>query len=124
MKYLLDTHIFVWWMEDNKRLKENITEIIENQDNDICLSVVSIWELIIKRKLGKFKFPLNWKETLKESRLNILPVDLEYTFILDVLPLLHKDPFDRMLVAQALGENCILITADPKISKYNVPTLS
>lgn len=123
MRYLLDTHIFVWWMETNKKLTIDIKEIIEDPNNNISLSVVSIWELTIKNKLGKFKFPPNWQATLKESQLNILPVDLKHTFALDLLPLIHKDPFDRMLVAQAVAENCTLITTDPKITRYKVPTL-
>lgn len=120
--FLLDTHIFIWWMEKNKKLSKDVKSIIENPENQIFLSTVSVWEMIIKKSAGKLKLPHNWKTTLKNSRFDILEVSLEHVYLLESLPLLHKDPFDRMLIAQAQAENCILITDDSKIKKYKVDT--
>ncbi len=121
--FLLDTHIFIWWMEKNKKLSRDIKSILENPESQIFLSIVSIWEMIIKKSAGKLRLPHNWKTTLKDSRFDILKVNLEHVYLLENLPLLHKDPFDRLLIAQAQAENCVLITDDAKIKKYKVQTL-
>src|SRR5258708_22233470 len=113
-KFLLDTHVFIWWMEKNRLLTKNLEEILMNPKNAIFLSAASVWEMTIKKKLGKLKLPKNWKATLTESRFELLPIQLEHVFETENLPLHHKDPFDRMLVAQAKIEDCILLTIDPK----------
>jgi PIN domain nuclease of toxin-antitoxin system len=123
MKYLLDTHVFVWWMLQSKQLDKNISNILEDPLNDVFLSVVTIWEIVIKKKSGKLKVPKDWKETLLESNFSILPIKISHTFETENLPLYHKDPFDRMLIAQAMAEECTLITDDSKIKKYTVPTI-
>ncbi len=123
-KFLLDTQIFIWWMEDKKRLKENIKNILSDSSNSVFLSVTSVWEMAIKLKLGKLKLPKDWKQTIKNCRFEILPVNFEHALALEELPLHHKDPFDRMLIAQAKVENCTLITVDQKIQKYKIPVVS
>lgn len=124
LKYLLDTQIFVRWMEGGKRLTKEIKTILENPRSVVYLSVASVWEMVIKKKLGKLRLPRNWKETLKDSRFEILPITLDHTYSIESLPLIHRDPFDRMLIAQALVEKATLITGDSKIKKYKVPILS
>lgn len=123
-RFLLDTQIFIWWMEDQKRLKENIKSVLTDSTNTIFLSVTSVWEMVIKLKIGKLKLPKNWKQTIRNGRFEILPVNLEHTLALEELPLHHKDPFDRMLIAQANVEGCTFITVDQKIQKYKIPVVN
>lgn len=118
-KFLLDTQIFIWWMKDEK-LQENVKNIISNPANTIYLSTVSVWEMIIKKKIGKLKLPKNWKITIEDGKFEILPINLEHALTVETLFLHHKDPFDRMLIAQAKVENLIMITSDPKMSKYKI----
>lgn len=121
--FLLDTQTFIWWMVNSRRLRGKIKEIISNPENAVFLSAASVWEIVIKTKIGKFKPPKSWKETIYKSRFEILPIYLEPLFILEGLPLYHKDPFDRILVAQALVENLVIITNDEKIKKYGIETI-
>lgn len=122
-RFLLDTHIFVWWMKQEKRLKKEIAAVLKNPENQIFLSVASVLEIVIKKKIGKLKVPQNWKEDLRESSFLLLPITFENAFQLESLPLFHHDPFDRMLIAQAQSEGATLITGDIKIWKYNVTLL-
>lgn len=122
-RFIIDTHIFVWWMEKDNRLRKNIENIIADPQNFIFLSTVCVWELVTKKKIGRLRLPKDWKETVNSGRFEILPINLEHVLALETLPLYHKDPFDRMLIAQAQVENCRLITVDPKIKKYKVRTL-
>lgn len=123
MDYLLDTHIFLWWLGGDKRLIKKVREEIENSQKNIYLSVASVWEMAIKISLGKIKLKNSLEKTIKRSNFEILNVELEHILTLDKLPNYHKDPFDRILVAQAIAENLILITDDKKIKKYKVETL-
>lgn len=122
MNYLLDTNIFLWWLGDDKRLKDSIKQIINSQDNKICVSVVSCVEISIKHRIGKLPLKTTIKEIFEISDLNIISIDLDHGLALDELPLhkTHKDPFDRMLVCQAKVEGLTLITHDPKIWKYKI----
>lgn len=122
-RFLLDTYIFVWWMKQEKRLKKEIAAVLKNPENQIFLSVVSVLEIVIKKKIGKLKVPQNWKEDLRESSFLLLPITCENAFQLESLPHFHHDPFDRMLIAQAQSEGATLITGDIKIWKYDVPLL-
>lgn len=119
-RFLVDTNIFIWWMKEDKILKRELKEILENPHFHIFLSIASIWEMVIKKKIGKLKLPRNWKVTLKHSRFIILPLELNHLFMLDTLPLYHKDPFDRVLVAQTKAEGLTIVTKDPKIKKYKI----
>ena len=123
MKYLVDTHIFIWWMKQDKRIKKEIKSILQDPQNYIYLSIATVWEIVIKKKIGKLKVPHDWKVTLKESNFLLLPISLEHVYKLENLPLHHRDPFDRMLVAQAQVENAALITGDEKLWNYDVALL-
>lgn len=123
MKFLLDTHIFVWWMLESKKLDKSINNILKDSRNEVFLSIVSVWEVVIKKQKGRLKVPKDWKETLLESNFSILPVNLRHTYAIEKLPQYHKDPFDRILVAQAITEKCTLITDDEKVKKYKIPTI-
>lgn len=122
-KYLLDTHVLLWWLSADKQLGSAARETIANPDNQIVCSVASYWEMIIKQSLGKLSFPKKAFSTLEENGIFILPIESKHVAQLQLLPTIHKDPFDRMLIAQAMSEKTILITRDKNIQKYQIDTL-
>jgi PIN domain nuclease of toxin-antitoxin system len=123
MKYLLDTHVFIWSLNGDPHLTSRTREIIRNTQNQVFISISSLWEIIIKASLNKLKFYTDLETILANLEFELLPIKVEHLLALLKLPFLHKDPFDRMLVAQAKVENCTLITDDQKIKRYDVPTL-
>lgn len=123
MHYLLDTQAFIWWMEENKKLPADVKSIIDDPLNNIFVSVVTPWEILIKIKAKKLKVPKNFAEFIMNGIFKVMPIQITHVLGIGVLPLHHKDPFDRILVSQAKIENLILITSDEKILKYDVTTL-
>lgn len=123
MRYLLDTNIFIWWMEKSKKLPHDLYTLINDPKNKVFLSVVSIWEIVIKRGKDRFKVPKDIEIDIKTNRFNLLPIHIEHALEVGKLPFHHKDPFDRILISQAKIENLILISSDKKIWKYNLPLL-
>lgn len=123
MSYLLDTQIFIWWMEENKRLPAKIKAIIDNPANSIFLSVVIPWEIVIKLKNNKLKVPKNFVEFVTNGVFEILPIQMSHVLEVGKLQLHHKDPFDRILISQAKVEGLTLITSDEKIWKYKIPLI-
>ena len=127
MNLLLDSHAFVWMHEEPHKLSVKVAYEILNPANRIVLSVASVWELQIKIKLGKFSFSDTLENVIiqeqQTNNLQILPVELSHALYLQNLPLHHKDPFDRLLISQAIVENMTLITADPEFSEYRVNLL-
>ena len=127
MNLLLDTHTFVWWRDDPDRLSSEVFEAISSSDNEIFISTVVVWEIQIK--LAKNKIRLKWplESTIEvEQNANgfrILPVKLDHALHIDKLPLIHKDPFDRMLIAQAVVEGMTLVSADKVFADYDVNLL-
>ncbi|OQX26317.1 MAG: twitching motility protein PilT [Desulfobacteraceae bacterium IS3] len=124
MKYLPDTHIFLWWITDNSKLSDHVRKVITNPDNEIFLSSASTWEMVIKSSIGKLSLPpspdLFIRKQTALNEIKILNVTIEHTFAVLKLPMIHKDPFDRILIAQAITEDLILITDDLLIKKYAV----
>lgn len=121
MKYLLDTHILLWSLNNDRRLKDHIREILIDPENMIYISVSSAWEIGIKLKTNPdFKLKTTLREAFAISGFEILPIYFEHTLQVGKLPLYHNDPFDRILIAQAKTEGLTLITSDPKIWKYNI----
>lgn len=122
MRILLDTHIFLWLVDDDKRLSDRYRQIIHNLDNEIFLSVVSIWECVIKYQIGKLDFPSSPEIYLPMERrkhlVKTLTIDENSIAQLIKLPLLHKDPFDRLIMAQALQHDLIIMTEDKSILAY------
>jgi PIN domain nuclease of toxin-antitoxin system len=122
MKLLLDTHIFLWLIDDDKRLSEQYRQAIQDPNNEKFLSVVSIWECVIKYQIGKLDFPSSPETYLPKERrkhlIKTLTVDENSIAQLIKLPLLHKDPFDRLIMAQALQHDLIIMTEDQLILAY------
>ena len=127
MSLLLDSHTFVWVHEEPRKLSQKVVAEIKNPANDLFLSVASVWELQIKIQIGKFKFNDTLENIINEQQringIQILPINLSHALYLKNLPLHHKDPFDRLLISQAIVENMILVSADPKFSMYQATLL-
>lgn len=123
MRYLIDTHIFIWWMERSNRLSRNIFNLLNNPQNKVFLSVASVWEVIIKKAKKKLKTPKDVEGGIKAS--GFIPINVEILHVLGIekLPMYHDDPFDRIIISQTKAERLTLITADKKIWKYNLPLL-
>jgi PIN domain nuclease of toxin-antitoxin system len=124
MKLLLDTHAFIWWDSEPEKLSPYARALCQDAENVLLLSVVSAWEMQIKSQLGKLKLKLPLAEIItgqqRTNNLTILPVTLDHVLALDKLPAHHKDPFDRLLIAQTNVEEVILVSGDPVFSQYSV----
>jgi PIN domain nuclease of toxin-antitoxin system len=124
MRILLDTHFFIWWDSEPQLLSPHARKLCEDAENTLVLSVVSIWEMQIKQQLGKMKLRLPISELIadqqKENGIEILPVNLPHVLALEKLPLHHKDPFDRLLIAQANAEGIEILSVDAIFRKYDV----
>jgi PIN domain nuclease of toxin-antitoxin system len=119
-RFLLDTHIFIWWADEPARLSRPIREILEAPENDLYLSVASAWEIAIKEAVGKLSLGASIAYAIDTAGVELLPISLSHIERTKQLPLLHRDPFDRMLVAQAIEEELQLITIDRDLSRYGV----
>lgn len=122
VRLLLDSHVVVWWLTSPERLSEETRTLIAAPGNEILLSAASIWELGLKVARRKLLLPENYVDALLGDGFEELPVTIEHAQRAMRLPPLHGDPFDRLLIAQALQEELLLVTADHVISSYNVPT--
>jgi PIN domain nuclease of toxin-antitoxin system len=127
MKLLLDTHTFIWWDSQRAKLSPNALELCQNPANTLTLSVASVWEMQIKHQLGKLTLHLPLREILEaqvqQNALDILPIEVSHVLALDQLPLHHRDPFDRLLIAQANVEQMILVSCDPIFETYSMPVV-
>jgi PIN domain nuclease of toxin-antitoxin system len=123
MNLLLDTHVLLWCLGAPDRLQRETRRKIERPETVVFVSAASAWEIETKRALGKLKVPADLEDQLHEKRFTELPVRVRHVQALRSLPALHRDPFDRMLVAQATAENLVLVTADDKVRAYPVRTL-
>ncbi|HFD40922.1 MAG TPA: type II toxin-antitoxin system VapC family toxin [Anaerolineae bacterium] len=127
MKFLLDTHTFIWWDSEPDRLPPRVLALCQDWTNTVLLSVASVWEMQIKHQLGKLKLNLPLAELVESQRqtnnIQVLPVTLEHVLALQSLPTYHKDPFDRLLIAQANVEGAILLSSDSTMTRYPVKIL-
>jgi PIN domain nuclease of toxin-antitoxin system len=126
MKLLLDTHAFIWWDSDPSLLSAPALAALRDPANEVWLSVVSVWEMVIKAPLGKLTLRLPLADIISQQQANglqILPVSLAHTLAVEGLPAIHKDPFDRLLIAQANVEGAELVCADQLIRQYPVRIL-
>ncbi|HCS63158.1 MAG TPA: PIN domain nuclease [Cellvibrio sp.] len=124
MKLLLDTHLLLWLAATPKKLSKKARTLIEDQDNELFFSAASIWEIAIKQTLGREDFIADahlLRRGLLDNGYNELPILSNHAVAVNGLPDIHKDPFDRMLVAQATVEGFVLLTADLTVAKYPGP---
>lgn len=124
MKLLLDTHLLLWAAGEPKRLPAAARKLINDARNELLFSAASLWEIVIKRSLGRDDFrvdPRLLRRGLLDNGYAELPISGEHALAVDGLPSLHKDPFDRLLVAQAQVESVTLLTADPLLGRYPGP---
>ena len=123
MNLLLDTHTLIWALEDNPSLSELARVAIVDGENMVFVSAVSVWEISIKKALGKLEAPDTLLDEIERIRFTPLDITLEHADRAGKLPAIHMDPFDRMLIAQAQSEQLTLITRDAEIQKYQVRCL-
>lgn len=124
MKILLDTHTFLWWNEASPRLSKEVLVLLSDPANTLLLSVVSAWELVLKAQRGKLRLPespsVYVPTRMAHYAMESLPVTLAHALACQSLPLHHRDPFDRLLIAQATIENVPIVTADPEFRRYAI----
>ena len=122
MKALLDTHAFLWWISDDHKLSERAREIISEGRNELYFSAASGWEISIEAGLGRLEVPEDLEpfmaDQLSRNAFQVLPIYLRHALYVRSLPDHHRDPFDRVLVSQAILEEMPLLSADPQISRY------
>lgn len=124
MRFLLDTHILLWAAGDPERLTPESRSLLDDPATELLFSTASIWEIVIKKTLGRKDFhiePRQFRDGLIQNGYSELAIQSEHTLTVGLLPLIHKDPFDRMLIAQAQVENITLLTMDKKLSRYSGP---
>jgi PIN domain nuclease of toxin-antitoxin system len=128
MRLLIDTHVFLWWsMEHGARLSTDARDLLTDGSNEIALSIVSAWEIAIKVGGKRMDLPdvveRYLPDRIRHHGFTVMPIELSHAFRAGSLPPIHRDPFDRMLVAQAQIEGLPILTADPAISRYDVETI-
>ena len=127
MRALSDTHTFLWWITDDKRLSARVREIMGNVENHLFLSAASGWEMAIKARLGKLSLPDNLEtfisKQLSDNEIHSLPIQMAHALYVYDLPDYHRDPFDKLLIAQARMESMPILTSDQQIVRYPVKTI-
>jgi len=123
-RLLLDTHTFLWWLADDPRLASVARDIIADNRNTVYVSAVTGWEIAIKKALGKLDAPDDLDSFVEKEGFEHLPITFYHAEQAGALPVHHKDPFDRMLVAQAQAEGLLIMTADQIIPQYGVRVVS
>jgi PIN domain nuclease of toxin-antitoxin system len=123
VRLILDTHVLIWILEDIDRLGVDLVDLVGAPTTEVRVSAVSVWEIAIKRALGKLDAPHDLVEQLTAHRFDTLDITVEHAFAVEQLPPHHGDPFDRMLVAQATVEDLTIVTRDRSIARYDVDVL-
>lgn len=124
MKLLLDTHAVLWWLDDPALLSTSARDEIADPNNVVLVSAVVAWEIAIKRALGKLTAPSDFDVAIQASGFRELPVTVKHALATESLPTHHRDPFDRMLIAQAQIEGCTLVSRDPAMAAYGVAMIN
>lgn len=119
---LLDTHVVLWWLADDAALADEVKDQLDHEP-DVYASAATIWEVAIKQAIGKLPEPAGLPELIRDSGFAELPISAQHAMAAARLPLIHRDPFDRILVAQAQDENFTLVTRDSRCQKYDVAVL-
>jgi PIN domain nuclease of toxin-antitoxin system len=124
VKILIDTHVFIWYIQNSERLPNSVSTVINDGDNKILLSIASIWEMAIKQSTGKLNLGVPYigfiEEQMRLNNIELLPISLNHIELVITLPFHHRDPFDRILIAQAIAEDILLISADSVFALYPV----
>jgi PIN domain nuclease of toxin-antitoxin system len=123
MDLLLDTHSLIWFLNGDEKLSDKAKSMIEDPTNSKIVSIASIWEIAIKISLDKFRFPKGFKHFLdmvEDNGFEILPITFEHAIELSTLEFIHRDPFDRLLIAQCMADKLIIVTKDDNIKRYNI----
>ena len=123
MSLLLDTHVLLWWLDDHPTLSRKAKAAIADGKNLVFISAVVIWEIRIKQALGKLAIPQNFQKVLNDQPFEMLDITVEHAHAIRDLPVHHRDPFDRMLVAQTKVEHLTLVTRDICLKKYKIPLI-
>ena len=123
MNLILETHIILWWLDNNDTLPERYFKAISDSNNICFISSATIWEISIKSGLGKLEIPDNLTDILQKEGFSELPVSWNHAAMVRQLPLYHKDPFDRLIIAQTIVEDFTLLTVDKIIPEYGVTIL-
>lgn len=124
MRLLLDTHVLLWWLDDPLQLAGPAAAAIRSPENAVYVSAATVWEIVIKKGLGKLDSPDNLEEMLSACHFSPLPITAAHALAVGDLPLVHHDPFDRMLIAQTKVEEMTIVTRDATILQYSVSHLS
>lgn len=124
MRLLLDTHTLLWWLDEDPELQEDAQDAIRDPTSFVAVSAASVWEASIKEATGRLKVPRDLVQQVVDEGFEPLPIDLRHARVAGALPLHHRDPFDRMLVAQAQLEGLTIVTRDPQIPSYGVAVLA
>ncbi len=124
MRLLLDSHVLLWTLAGSPELKSDLKRKIADPRNDVLVSAATVWEIAIKRRLGKLHVPDNWLEAVEASDLAPLSINFVHAIAAAGLPRHHDDPFDRMLIAQAQTEDLVLVTRDRKLAAYQVEIMN
>ncbi|MEY3867035.1 MAG: hypothetical protein RLZZ338_926 [Cyanobacteriota bacterium] len=124
MIFLLDTHVFIWYTTDNDRLNQRMRSRIDDGDNDILVSMASVWEMAIKHSRGMLSFQQQFMEFIRQqltiNRMELLPIKLEHLEVVARLPFHHRDPFDRLIIAQSICEEIPLLSVDGMFDAYGI----
>lgn len=124
MKILLDTNALIWWLSDNPKLGPRAKQVIAREDVELLVSVVSLWEITMKNRVGKMEYAgSDFLDDLTEEGIEPLNVLLSHLLALEQLPLHHKDPFDHLILAQAQVEGARVLTSDQQMVQYGVPCI-
>ena len=124
MKLLLDTHVVLWWLDDPNLLDEAARDAIADPNNEVIVSAVVAWEIAIKRGLGKLTAPADLVSAIHDSGFATLPVTFQHALVVEQLPWHHRDPFDRLLIAQAVVEQATFVTRDSIAPLYGIPIVT
>lgn len=127
MRLLLDTHTFIWFIINSPRLSLIVKSLIENENNEKLLSAASIWEIAIKQSSGRLSFGIPFKEFLEQqlsvNSIDLLDIKIDHLVVIATLPFHHRDPFDRLLIAQAMVEDLPILSADSSFDAYSINRL-
>ena len=124
MRLLLDTHTFIWYVTDNPRLSAHVKLLIEDENNEKPVSIASIWEMAIKHSIGRLNFSLPFIEFVRQqltvSNIGLLEINLQHIEVVASLPLHHRDPFDRLIIAQSMAEQIPILSVDAIFDAYAI----